>query len=181
MLTLTSDLLHFCWRPRSNVWTEPDADHNLIMFPGDGTFEPLIKPSNNSNGKHSPTNGRIYVLKFSSSSERHYYWMQSKTQHKEGVASWFSQRDQDIGDIVQKLLSGEEDDVESRVAALRHTDGGDGDADDDDAMEDVQGPDAAASEHHRQGSGGAGQGATGGDPRDEGEESRRGGEDGGRA
>lgn len=151
------------------------------MFPGDGTFEPLVKDVSSSDEKHSPTNGRIYVLKFSSSSERHYFWMQAKSQHKEGVPSWFSKRDQDIGSIIQKLLDGDDEDVESRVAALRQNGGGNGGADDDDdVMEDVQEPDSTT-EHHRQGSGGAGQGATGGDTRDEGEESRRGGEDGGRA
>ena len=47
-------------------------------------------------------------------------------------------------------------------------------------MEDVEGtnPDA---EHHRHGSGGAGPDATGGDVREEGQHSRDGGADGGRA
>ena len=156
------------------------------MFPGDGTFTPLLgkTPSNAAAGdKHSPTNGRIYALKFSSSSERHFFWMQSKSQHKEGTPSWFSQRDQHLGEIVDQLLQGDEVDVQQEVSTLGRPDRGGDNGDqggDDDVMEDVQGPDAG-NDHHRAGSGGAGADATGGDPREEGEDSRRGGAEGGRA
>lgn len=152
------------------------------MFPGDGSFTPLISASSNAaSEKHSPTNGRIFVLRFSSSSERHYFWMQAKSQHKDGTPSWFSQRDQNLGEIVNQLLSGEEVDVEGEIAGLRAGDHDDEDhGGEDDAMEDVQ-EDDGENGLHRQGSGGAGADATGGDPREEGEDSRRGGEDGGRA
>lgn len=102
--------------------------------------------------------------------------MQSKSQHREGKANWFSSRDKRLGDIINQLLSGEDVDVESEVRTLRH-DGG-ADDDDDDVMEDAQSPD-----HGRRGSstGGAGADATGGDPSEEGRASREGGADGGRA
>lgn len=52
--------------------------------------------------------------------------------------------------------------------------------DDDETMEDVEGTNHD-SNHHSGGGGGAGPGATGGDVREEGEPSREGGADGGRA
>ena len=52
------------------------------------------------------------MLKFSSSNERHFFWMQAKSQHKEGTASWFSQRDQHLGEIINQLLSGDEVDID---------------------------------------------------------------------
>ena len=108
--------------------------------------------------------------------------MQAKSQHKDGTPSWFSERDQHLGEIVNRLLQGDEVDIRHEMQTLgrsdRHGDGGDGG--DDDVMEDVSGNDTAP-EHHRGGSGGAGPDATGGDSREEGEDSRRGGSDGGRA
>ncbi|KAF1356866.1 proteasome complex subunit Rpn13 ubiquitin receptor-domain-containing protein [Delphinella strobiligena] len=169
------ELLHFCWRPRSAPSDSPETD--LLMFPGDGIFTPYTGSSNSSSADtSSPTNGRIFCLKFSSSSQRHFFWMQSKSQHREGKANWFSSRDKRLGDIINQLLSGEDVDVESEVRTLRH-DGG-ADDDDDDVMEDAQSPD-----HGRRGSstGGAGADATGGDPSEEGRASREGGADGGRA
>lgn len=171
-LYLEDDLLHFCWRPRSSPSTEPEID--LIMFPGDGTFQPLLKEQG-AEHLHSPTTGRIYMLAFSSSGQKHYFWMQSKSQHKEGSLSWFSQRDQRIGQIVDSLLQGEDVDMEQEIEDLRNG-GGDGDGDGDEM--DV---DHAGSGRRESQTGGAGAGATGGDTRDEGESSREGGADGGRA
>ena len=152
------DLMHFCWRPRSASLDEPEDD--LIMFPSDGSFTPYQKKQ---------VNGRIFVLKFSSSSQRHLYWLQSKSQSANGDPSHFSSRDLKIGQVVNSLLQGEEVDVQQAVAEMRS---GHPPNDDDDAtMEDVEG----------QGDGGAGPGATGGDIRDEGEGAREGGADGGRA
>lgn len=174
-LYVEDDIPHFCWRPRSAAPTDPETD--LFMVPGDGTFEPWLKEEG-AEELHSPTNGRIYVLKFSSSSQKHFFWMQSKTQHKEGNLSWFSQRDQRIGQIVNDILQGDEDlDVEQAVQELRHG-GGDGDGDGD--LMDLD--DHQPEQRDRTGStGGAGADATGADPRDEGEASREGGADGGRA
>lgn len=161
------ELVHFCWRRRA---AHPDeAEIDLITIPGDATFTPLVKEAGGEDVR-SPTNGRIFVLRFLDSGEKHYFWMQSKTQHREGDASWFSQRDQRVGQIVDALLGGEEVDVEGEVQEMRQN-GGDGN---DGGEEDLMDLD-------RTDTGGAGQDATGGDPRVEGEESREGGEDGGRA
>ncbi|KAF5315078.1 hypothetical protein D9619_007295 [Psilocybe cf. subviscida] len=54
-------LLHFLWRNRVTNDTEED----LILFPGDASFV-----------KVSQSRGRVYVLKFSSSNQRHFFWMQ---------------------------------------------------------------------------------------------------------
>ncbi|KAI0771252.1 proteasome complex subunit Rpn13 ubiquitin receptor-domain-containing protein [Trametes elegans] len=55
-------LLHFIWKNRSNNQNEED----LILFPGDATFVKVEQSSW----------GRTYVLKFSSSNQRHFFWMQ---------------------------------------------------------------------------------------------------------
>lgn len=174
------DLLHFCWRPRSAPATAPDLD--LIMFPQDGSFVPLYKeePSSKTSGVlfpllddgkkgetgnlHSPTNGRIFVLRFGSSSQKHFFWMQSHVQHtdRESNLSWWSQRDQNIGRIVDGLLQGDDVNVESEIDKMQRREWGQDD-DDGDAMD----VDRA--------------GATGGDVRQEGSGSREGGADGGRA
>ncbi|KAL2003962.1 hypothetical protein VTN02DRAFT_1481 [Thermoascus thermophilus] len=169
------ELVHFCWRPRSAPLTEPDLD--LVMVPSDGTFIPYSKDT--SSGAKAPTNGRIYVLKFSSSSQRYLFWLQSKSQHERGDPSWFSPRDLRLGEIVNALLQGEEIDVQQAIANLPRGGGRPG-PDDDETMEDVEGTDHDRG-HNHSGSGGAGMDATGGDIREEGQESREGGADGGRA
>ncbi|TFK89555.1 adhesion regulating molecule [Polyporus arcularius HHB13444] len=55
-------LLHFIWKNRSNN----DVEEDLILFPGDATF----------NKVEQSAWGRTYVLKFSSSDQRHFFWMQ---------------------------------------------------------------------------------------------------------
>ena len=76
------------------------------------------------------------------------------------------------------LLQGEDVDVEHEIANLpRPSPGGD----DDETMEDVEGTHHDPNHNHGGSSGGAGPDATGGDIREEGEESREGGADGGRA
>lgn len=168
------DLLHFCWRPRSEPSTNPEVD--LIMFPQDGHFYPLLREQG-AEDLHSPTNGRIFVLKFASSSQKYFFWMQSKAQSRDGQLSLFSQRDQRLGQIVDALLQGDDVDVQGEIEEMRRggdSTGPDGDAD---AMEIDQGGPSLT----RQETGGAGQDATGGDPREEGEASRDGGADGGRA
>src|SRR5687767_8320608 len=88
------DLIHFCWRPRDVPLDRPELD--LVMVPTDGQFVPYNYRREDS----AKTNGRIFVLKFSSSSQRYLFWLQSKPQSASGDASWFSPRDLKIGDIV---------------------------------------------------------------------------------
>jgi 26S proteasome regulatory subunit N13 len=152
----------------------PELD--LVMVPTDGHFEPYEYKT--SNQPSSKTNGRIFVLKFSSSSARHLFWLQSKPQSRNGDLSWFSPRDLKIGQIVDNLLQGEEVDVSAAMAQLPSSDRRDDD--DDETMEDIEGHGEQQS-HNGGGSGGAGPGATGGDIREEGEQAREGGADGGRA
>ena len=163
------DLVHLCWRPRNLPSTSPEID--LITIPGDATFTPLVK-EHGAEDVRSPTNGRVFVLKFSSSGEKQYFWMQARSQHREGDADWFSQRDQRLGQIVDQLLAGEEVDVEQEVAEIRQgrEGGASGGGEGDDLMD-----------LDRTETGGAGADATGGDAREEGEQSREGGADGGRA
>ncbi|KAL4886543.1 proteasome complex subunit Rpn13 ubiquitin receptor-domain-containing protein [Aspergillus karnatakaensis] len=165
------ELIHFCWRPRNASPTEPELD--LVMVPSDGTFTPY-RPE----GK--PTNGRIYVLKFSSSSQRYLFWLQSKSQHDDADPAFWSERDLKLGWIVNKLLQGEDVDVETEVANIPRGQGP-SNGDDDETMEDVEGVDHDPNHGHGGSGGGAGPDATGGDVREEGQESREGGADGGRA
>ncbi|KAI0447918.1 proteasome complex subunit Rpn13 ubiquitin receptor-domain-containing protein [Xylaria telfairii] len=167
------DLIHFCWRMRSAPLDVPEVD--LVMVPADGHFLPYEAPS----GHDSHTNGRIFVLKFLSSSTRYIFWLQSKAQGPRGNQnpSYLSPRDRKIGEIVDSLLQGDEVDVAQELAQIRHHDDrhDDGDA----TMEDAQGHRDSNEPHG--GSGGAGADATGGDIREEGEDAREGGADGARA
>lgn len=163
------DLVHFCWRPRSSPLDEPELD--LVMIPTDGSFTPYP-----STGK-AVTNGRVFVLKFSSSSQRHLFYLQSHPQNESGNPSIWSYRDHKWGEIVDTLLQGEDVNMEEEAALLQSRPSG---GDDDETMEDVEGLHHDQS-HQGGSSGGAGAGATGGDVREEGQESREGGADGGRA
>jgi 26S proteasome regulatory subunit N13 len=152
------------------------------MIPGDGTFAPYTgsEPSASPDNVKSPTNGRIYILKFSSSSQRYIFWMQSKSQSPQGDPSWFSPRDQKLGQIVDMLLSGEDINLQDEIQELKNIRPDQPD-DDDETMEDVEGTDHSRTRDRQGSTGGAGPDATGGDVREEGEESREGGADGGRA
>lgn len=151
--------------------SEPELD--LVMVPSDGEFKPYTGPeSNSATSTKSPTNGRIFVLKFSSSTQRHLFWLQSKSQHAQGDSAWFSPRDLKIGSIVNSLLQGEEVNPQEEVANISN-DRGDGG---DETMEDAA-PEGHGDIHGNRGSGDSFRG----DPGDEGEEAREGGADGGRA
>ncbi|KAF8895409.1 proteasome complex subunit Rpn13 ubiquitin receptor-domain-containing protein [Infundibulicybe gibba] len=56
------ELLHFAWKNRSTNEIEED----LILFPSDAMFAKVSQSAT----------GRTYVLKFSSSNQRHFFWMQ---------------------------------------------------------------------------------------------------------
>ncbi|KAL8997236.1 MAG: hypothetical protein Q9169_003429 [Polycauliona sp. 2 TL-2023] len=167
------ELVHFCWRPRSASLQNPELD--LVMVPSDGSFKPY--QSSQGSAKKSPTNGRIFLLKFQSSSARHLFWLQSKSQHAQGEVGWFSPRDLKLGEIVDQLLQGEQVNVQEELNNLPNNQGGDDDDDDSrNRMEDVR---------RESQSGTAENLASGdpfiGDPSNEGEGSREGGADGGRA
>ncbi|KAG6894226.1 hypothetical protein C0992_006983 [Termitomyces sp. T32_za158] len=55
-------LLHFMWKNR----TTGNVEEDLILFPSDASFVKLPQIGD----------GRVYVLKFSSSDQRHFFWMQ---------------------------------------------------------------------------------------------------------
>lgn len=178
------EFLHFCWRKRTTLVDEPELD--LFMVDGDGAFEPL----NHANAAASSpaTNGRLFVLKFASSSQRHFFWLQARSADNSNPA-FFSQRDLQLGALVNRMLQGDRDDIAGAIARLgQHDDcggGGGGDdadrRDDDETMEDVEG---SRNQHSHPGApsgGGAGVDATGGDVRAEGGGAREGGADGGRA
>ncbi|KAK7923191.1 hypothetical protein PG985_007262 [Apiospora marii] len=167
------DLIHFCWRKRSDPLDSPELD--LVMVPTDGHFVP--HESDKQTHASSKTNGRVFVLKFMSSSQRHIFWLQSKAQGRDGNASYFSPRDLKIGQIVDALLQGEEVNVNAELASINNSRPSRPD-DDDEMMEDIEGPGDSS---RGGGAGGAGPGATGGDVREEGEGSREGGADGARA
>ncbi|KAI0136989.1 proteasome complex subunit Rpn13 ubiquitin receptor-domain-containing protein [Xylariales sp. AK1849] len=171
------DLIHFCWRERNQPMDQPELD--LVMVPTDGHFVPY--ESSKQTTAAAKTTGRVFVLKFMSSSQRHMFWMQSKPQGRNGDPAWFSPRDLKIGQVVDALLQGDEVDVQQELSSVVNTDNDESRRDDDDeTMEDVQAGDAN-DPHGGAAPGGAGAGATGGDIRDEGEGAREGGADGGRA
>lgn len=144
------------------------------MVPSDGSFKPYQTAQGDT--KKSPTNGRIFILKFQSSSARHLFWLQSKTQHDQGDLGWFSPRDLKLGEIVDQLLQGEQVNVQEELKNIPSDQGGHDDDDGRNRMEDVR---------RESQSGTAENLASGdpfiGDPSNEGEGSREGGADGGRA
>lgn len=73
-------LLHFIWKNR----TTNESEEDLILFPSDATFAPVTQAAS----------GRVYVLKFSSSNQRHFFWMQDAD----------STRDKDFVQNVNRLL-----------------------------------------------------------------------------
>lgn len=69
-LNQTEDaLIHFCWKDRTTGQTEDD----LIIFPEDAEFKRV----------DACKDGRVYVLKFKSSSRRNFYWLQEPSDAKD--------------------------------------------------------------------------------------------------
>ncbi|PTD11926.1 hypothetical protein FCULG_00003693 [Fusarium culmorum] len=104
------DLVHFCWRKRTEPLDNPELD--LIMVPTDGSFTPY--ESTTSSEPTSKTD--------------------VKAQSENGDAAYYSPRDRKIGDIVNRLLQGEEVEVAEEMATVRNDDQDD---DEDEAMEDA--------------------------------------------
>ncbi|KAI0050379.1 adhesion regulating molecule [Auriscalpium vulgare] len=63
------DLLHLLWKNRE---TE-ETDEDLIVFPEDASFVRV----------EQATGGRIYVLKFTSSEQRHFFWLQDASSERD--------------------------------------------------------------------------------------------------
>jgi len=101
-------LHHFCWKPRGVV--EPEDD--LLIFPGDAR---LIRYDT------GPT-GRIFMLKFLSSSQRNFYWLQSLSEDPDQPGLW-SERDKGWIKKIDDILQGEEaaDDEEMGDAPIDST------------------------------------------------------------
>ncbi|KAI1008001.1 hypothetical protein K3495_g221 [Podosphaera aphanis] len=169
------NLIHFCWRERSKPINHED-NLDLVILPSDCRFLPYESPTNQLT---PPIDGRIFALKFSSSSQRYIFWMQSKPQVA-GDPGRFSERDLRIGRVVDRLLQGEQLDISTEIKAIKQITSS-GLDDEDETMEDVDEGPNDMSNHYGRGSGGAGPDATGGDIREEGASSREGGADGGRA
>lgn len=163
--------MHFCWRPRSESMSRPELE--LVMVPSDGRFVPYTGPptsDSSSSGIRSPTNGRIFVLKFQSSTQRHFFWLQSKSQHPQGDMAWFSPKDLKLGDIVDRLLQGDQVDARQEYNSARNDgEGGEGDAE----MEDAPGGEGPATSGggsgdpftaHQQSEGGQSRGGGNGGP-----------------
>jgi len=73
-------LLHFIWKNRATDGLEED----LILFPSDATFTKVA----------DAPSSRTYVLQFSSSNQRHFFWMQDAD----------TSRDDEFAENVNKLL-----------------------------------------------------------------------------
>jgi len=74
-------LLHFIWKNRLTS----EAEEDLILFPSDASFVKVTQAGG----------GRTYVLKFSSSNQRHFFWMQDAD----------STRDEEFAGNVNRLLA----------------------------------------------------------------------------
>ncbi|KAK6344807.1 hypothetical protein TWF718_006761 [Orbilia javanica] len=73
-LSRDEELLHFKWLPRRGHTVEGE-EFDLIVFPGDASFVPY---------NAGPNDGRICVLKFQSSDQRHMFWWQTKNDENVG-------------------------------------------------------------------------------------------------
>lgn len=62
-------LMHFCWKDRTSGVVEDD----LIIFPDDCEFKRVPQC----------TTGRVYLLKFKSSSKKYFFWMQEPKEDKD--------------------------------------------------------------------------------------------------
>uniref|UniRef100_A0A1I8INS4 RPN13_C domain-containing protein n=2 Tax=Macrostomum lignano TaxID=282301 RepID=A0A1I8INS4_9PLAT len=63
------NLMHFCWKDRTSGLVEDD----LIIFPDDCEFKRVTQC----------TTGRVYLLKFKSSSKKYFFWMQEPKEDKD--------------------------------------------------------------------------------------------------
>ncbi|CAB53088.1 19S proteasome regulatory subunit [Schizosaccharomyces pombe] len=71
MQMASDELLHFYWKERARVSREVEDDY--IIFPEEAEFIKIDEC----------TTGRVYALKFKSSSQIHFYWMQEYSDEKD--------------------------------------------------------------------------------------------------
>ncbi|PIA13844.1 adhesion regulating molecule [Coemansia reversa NRRL 1564] len=109
-------LLRFCWKDRQ---AGAQVEEELIVFPGDVYLERVQQSS-----------GRVYVLKFKSSSQRVFFWMQEPDADADdelisrvnSVLGEGGEDDMDIyGAAEEEEEEEEDDDDESRLLLHRHT------------------------------------------------------------
>ncbi|KAK6520110.1 hypothetical protein TWF506_000397 [Arthrobotrys conoides] len=87
------ELLHFKWIPRRGHTVEGE-EFDRIVFPGDASFVPY------NNG---PNDGRICVLKFQSSDQRHLFWWQTKNDESIS-ASEHTRKDRLVARKIDQLI-----------------------------------------------------------------------------
>ncbi|KAI8977121.1 proteasome complex subunit Rpn13 ubiquitin receptor-domain-containing protein [Mycotypha africana] len=90
-------LMHFYWKERKAA----DPEDDFIIFPDEAELIHV----------HECTTGRVYVLKFKSSSQKVFYWMQSKNDEK----------DEELVNRVNQLIN----DPQSAMSGSGHRDGND--------------------------------------------------------
>ncbi|KAI8075136.1 proteasome complex subunit Rpn13 ubiquitin receptor-domain-containing protein [Gongronella butleri] len=96
-------LMHFYWKERNS--SQPEDD--LIIFPDEAE---MIKVD-------ECTTGRVYLLKFKTSSQKFFYWMQNKTDEK----------DQDVVSRVNRLIDDPQSVINESRSANRMDFGNDND------------------------------------------------------
>jgi hypothetical protein len=69
VLTNEDGLIHFMWKDR----TTGEVGEDLILFPGDAKLEKVSQSSW----------GRTYVLKFESSDQKHFFWLQDSSTRRD--------------------------------------------------------------------------------------------------
>ncbi|KAF5098879.1 hypothetical protein D0Z00_001865 [Geotrichum galactomycetum] len=93
--------LYFTWEPREGF--KPPADFvpfdTYVLFPGDALWVHVIQC----------TTGRVFALKFLSSDRREFFWMQSRTDAEDRLPGSLSTQDENIYDMLEKLLQTDEE------------------------------------------------------------------------
>ncbi|KAI9476266.1 MAG: proteasome complex subunit Rpn13 ubiquitin receptor-domain-containing protein [Benjaminiella poitrasii] len=84
-------LLHFYWKERNK--NQASAEDDWIIFPDEAEFTKVSQC----------TTGRVYLLRFKISNERHFYWMQNKSEDT----------DQEVVDRVNNLIRDPETNMSS--------------------------------------------------------------------
>ncbi|KAI3635761.1 hypothetical protein MIR68_006399 [Amoeboaphelidium protococcarum] len=86
-------LVHLCWKSRENGAIGAAVEDDLIMFPGDAEFK-LIPQANGGRG--------VYVLKFNTSSQRLFFWIQESFVLEDNEAG--KEKEKELITKVNKIL-----------------------------------------------------------------------------